>query len=166
MATIAMKKTPVHTIGELPGAGDTAPPFDLVGTDLSPVRTADFSGRRIVLNIFPSIDTGTCALSVRRFNAEAAGLENTAVLCVSMDLPFAQSRFCGAEGIDAVVPASDFRSSFGEDYGVRIIDGPMEGLLARAVVVRDEHGRVLHSQLVPELSDEPDYEAALAVLRS
>lgn len=164
MATTAMHGSPVHTVGELPALGETAPPFDLVGNDLSPVRPEDFTGRRIVLNIFPSVDTGTCALSVRRFNQLAADLENTTVLCVSQDLPFAQARLCGAEGIENVTVASGFRSEFGIDYGVRMTDGPLEGLLARAVVVRDEHGRVIHSQLVPEISSEPDYDAAIASL--
>lgn len=165
MSTTAFRGTPVHTVGDLPSEGSVVPPFDLVGADLSPVRTEDFTGKRIVLNIFPSIDTGTCALSVRHFNALAAGLENTVVVCVSKDLPFAQARFCGAEGIDHVVTASAFRSSFGEDFGVTMVDGPLQGLLARSVVVRDENGKVLHSQLVPEIADEPDYDAAVAALR-
>lgn len=164
MSTTALKGTPVHTVGDLPAVGSAAPVFDLVGNDLSAVRTQDLAGKRIVLNIFPSIDTGTCALSVRHFNALAAGLENTVVVCVSKDLPFAQARFCGAEGIDHVVTASAFRSTFGEDYGVTLADSPMAGLLARSVVVLDEDGTVLHSQLVPEISEEPDYDAAVAVL--
>lgn len=164
MATVTMKGSPVRTVGELPATGSTAPAFELVGTDLSPVTSADLAGQRVVLSIFPSVDTGTCAMSVRRFNERAGSLEGTSVVCVSMDLPFAQARFCGAEGLDRVVPASAFRSSFGEDYGARLVDGPMAGLLARAVVVLDADGTVLHSQLVPELSEEPDYDAALAVL--
>ncbi|UYG16848.1 thiol peroxidase [Brachybacterium huguangmaarense] len=165
MATTAFKGTPVHTVGELPAPGTAAPAVDLVGVDLSPVRSADFPGRRIVLNIFPSVDTGTCALSVRRFNELAATLENTVVVCASRDLPFAQARFCGAEGIENVVMGSAFRTAFGEDYGVTMTDGPTAGLLARSVVVIDGEGTVLHSQLVDEMSHEPDYDAALAALR-
>ena len=136
--------------------------FDLVGSDFSNVSLG--SGTRTVLNIFPSVDTGTCAKSVRKFNEIAAGLDNTAVVCVSHDLPFAQARFCGAEGIDGVTAASGFRSSFGDDYGVRLTDGKFEGLLARAVVVIDEHGDVTHTELVPEIAQEPDYDAAVAAL--
>ncbi len=165
MATTAFKGTPVHTVGELPAPGSAAPGIELVGSDLSPVRTEDLADRRIVLNIFPSVDTGTCALSVRRFNELATTLENTVVVCASRDLPFAQARFCGAEGLDDVVMGSAFRSSFGEDYGVTMTDGPLEGLLARSVVVLDAEGTVLHAQMVDEIADEPDYDAALAVLR-
>ena len=154
----------VHTQGSLPAVGAKAPDFELVGNDLGPVKLADFAGSKLVLNIFPSIDTGVCAVSVRTFNERSAGLENTKVLCVSRDLPFAQGRFCGAEGIENVITASDFRSSFGEAYGVTMTDGPLAGLLARAVVVLDEQGNVIHSQLVPEITQEPDYDAALAAL--
>lgn len=164
MADITFRGAPVRTIGDLPGIGASAPAFDLVGSDLAPVRSQDLAGRRVVLNIFPSVDTGTCAMSVRRFNELAATLEGTTVVCVSADLPFAQARFCGAEGIDGVIMGSAFRSSFGEDYGVRMIDGPLEGLLSRAVVVLDADGSVLHAQQVPEIGDEPDYDAALAAL--
>ncbi|MCG7310514.1 thiol peroxidase [Brachybacterium halotolerans subsp. kimchii] len=164
MATTAFKGTPVTTVGELPAVGSAAPAFELVGQDLGAVATGDFSGRRIVLNIFPSLDTGTCAMSVRRFNEIASGLENTVVVCASKDLPFAQARFCGAEGLTNVVTGSAFRSSFGEDFGVTQTDGPLQGLLARAVVVIDTDGTVLHSQLVPEISEEPDYDAAVAAL--
>lgn len=164
MADITFRGAPVRTIGDLPGIGASAPAFDLVGSDLAPVRSQDLAGRRVVLNIFPSVDTGTCAMSVRRFNELAATLEGTTVVCVSADLPFAQARFCGAEGIDGVIMGSAFRSSFGEDYGVRMIDGPLEGLLSRAVVVVDADGAVLHAQQVPEIGDEPDYDAALAAL--
>ncbi|PWH05102.1 thiol peroxidase [Brachybacterium endophyticum] len=164
MATTAFKGDPVTTVGELPAEGATAPAFELVGADLGTVSSADLAGRRVVLNIFPSLDTGTCAMSVRRFNEIAAGLENTTVVCASKDLPFAQARFCGAEGLENVVTGSAFRSSFGEDYGVTQTDGPLQGLLARAVVVLDADGTVIHSQLVPEISEEPDYEAATAVL--
>lgn len=164
MATTAFKGNPVTTSGELPQVGATAPDFDLVGSDLGAVTNSDFAGRRVVLNIFPSIDTGVCAQSVRRFNELAAGLENTTVVGVSKDLPFALDRFCAAEGIENVVTTSAFRSSFGDDYGVTQTDGPLEGLLARAVVVVDENGQVLHTELVPEIGQEPDYDAALAVL--
>ena len=164
MTDITLDGTPVHTHGSLPTVGTKAPAFTLVGNDLSPVTLADFAGSRLILNIFPSVDTGICATSVRTFNERAAGLENTKVLCISRDLPFAQARFCGAEGIENVTVASDFRTTFGETYGVTMINGPLEGLLARAVVVLDEKGNVTHSQLVPEIKQEPDYEAALAAL--
>lgn len=164
MAKTAFEGNPVHTVGELPTQGMVAPAFELVGSDLSPVTSGDHAGKRIVLNIFPSLDTGVCAMSVRKFNELAAGLENTVVLCVSNDLPFAQARFCGAEGIENVVVASGFRSSFGDDYGVRMTDGPLEGLLARSVVVLDASGNVIHTQLVPEITTEPDYDAAVAAL--
>lgn len=164
MATVTRKGDPMHTSGELPAVGSVLPPIDLVGADLAPLDPARLAGRRIVLNIFPSVDTGVCAMSVRRFHELAAGLERTVVVCVSKDLPFAQARFCGAEGIDDVVMGSAFRSGFGEDYGVTLADGPMAGLLARAVVVSDESGRVIHSQLVEEISEEPDYDAAVAAL--
>lgn len=164
MTDITLDGTPVHTHGSLPAVGAKAPGFTLVGNDLSPVSLADFAGSRLILNIFPSIDTGICAMSVRTFNERAAQLENTKVLCISRDLPFAQSRFCGAEGIENVTVASDFRTTFGENYGVTMINGPLEGLLARAVVVLDEKGNVVHSQLVPEIKQEPDYEAAIAAL--
>jgi thiol peroxidase len=164
MATTAFEGNPVHSVGELPAQGSTAPAFELVGNDLSPVTSADHAGKRVVLNIFPSLDTGVCAMSVRRFNELAAGLENTVVLCVSNDLPFAQARFCGAEGIENVVVASGFRSTFGDDYGVRMTDGPLEGLLARSVVVLDPSGQVTYTQLVPEITTEPDYDAAVAAL--
>lgn len=164
MATTAFKQSPVRTAGELPATGSSAPAFDLVGTDLAPVTAGDFAGRRVVLNIFPSVDTGVCAASVRRFNEIAAGLENTTVICVSKDLPFALGRFCGSEGIENVVVASAFRSSFGEDFGLTQTEGPLAGLLARAVVVIDADGTVVHSQLVPEITTEPDYDAAVAAL--
>ncbi|TVR13058.1 MAG: thiol peroxidase [Planctomycetota bacterium] len=165
MAQITLKGTPVSTVGDLPSVGVAAPDFTLTKADLSDVSKSDLAGKRIVLNIFPSIDTPTCATSVRTFNAKAASLENTVVLCVSRDLPFAHGRFCGAEGIDAVHGASDFRhGSFGSAYGVTIADGKLAGLFSRAVVVIDADGTVLHSQQVPEIADEPDYAAALAVL--
>lgn len=164
MATTAFTGTPAHTVGELPVVGQKAPGFETVTNDLGAVTSADFQGQRVVLNIFPSVDTGVCAASVRQFNQRAAGLENSTVVTVSQDLPFALARFCGAEGIENVVTSSAFRSSFGEDYGVRLSDSPMAGMLARAVVVVDVDGTVLHSQLVPEITTEPDYDAALAVL--
>ncbi|MGK4187382.1 thiol peroxidase [Kocuria koreensis] len=166
MAEITFKGNPTQTSGELPETGTTPPAFTLAGTDLGEVTENDFEGQTIVLNIFPSVDTGVCAASVRKFNEEAAGLENVSVVCVSNDLPFALGRFCGAEGIDNVVTASGFRSTFGDDYGVRITDGPMEGLLARSVVVISPRGEVVHTQLVPEIGEEPDYDSAMAAARS
>lgn len=165
MATTALKGNPVQTSGELPATGTTAPDFVLTRTDLSDLSSEELRGRRVVLNIFPSVDTGVCAASVRRFNELAAELEDTTVVCASQDLPFAQARFCGAEGIDDVTAGSGFRSSFGEDFGVRLVDGPMAGLLARSVVVLDAQGQVVHTELVPEISREPDYDAAMAALR-
>ena len=162
MATTAFKGTPVNTVGELPAVGSAAPDFTLVGTDLGDVTRT--SGERTVLNIFPSVDTGVCAASVRRFNELASGLDNTRVVCASQDLPFALGRFCGAEGLDNVVPASAFRSSFGSDFGVTMTDGPLAGLLARSVVVLDADGRVIHTQLTSDITTEPDYDAAIAAL--
>ncbi len=165
MATITFKGTPIHTIGKLPAQGSSAPDFVLVKQDLSETVLADYKGKRLVLNIFPSIDTGVCAMSVRKFNEKAAALKNTVVLCVSMDLPFAQSRFCGAEGIKNVVTASSFRSAFGDHYGVTIADGPLAGLLSRAVIVVSETGKVIYTEQVPEIAQEPNYDAALAALK-
>jgi len=165
MAKITFKGTPIQTAGELPAKGSVAPEFTLVKQDLSETGLADYKGKRLVLNIFPSIDTGVCAMSVRKFNEKAAALKNTAVLCVSMDLPFAQSRFCGAEGIKNVVSVSAFRSAFGEHYGVTIADGPLAGLLSRAVVVINESGKVVYTEQVPEIALEPNYDAALATLK-
>ena len=162
MATTHLGGNPVTTVGELPAVGSPAPAFSLLAPDFSEVTLEQ--GTRTVLNIFPSVDTGVCAASVRKFNELAAGLENTKVVCVSNDLPMAQARFCGAEGIDAVATGSGFRSSFGDDYGVRLLDGKFEGLLARSVVVIDTDGTVLHSQLVEEIAQEPDYDAAVAAL--
>jgi thiol peroxidase len=156
----------VSTIGDLPVVGSKAPEFSLVGTNLADVKNTDFAGKRVVLNIFPSLDTATCAASVRRFNVEASKLQDAAVVCISKDLPFAHSRFCTTEGIENVVSASEFRSNtFGKNYGVMITDGPLQGLMARAVVVLDKDGTVLHSQLVPEITEEPDYESALNSLK-
>jgi thioredoxin-dependent peroxiredoxin len=165
MARITLKGTPVNTVGSLPAAGSLAPAFTLTGRELAEVALADFRGKKAVLNIFPSLDTSTCAMSVRRFNAEAVKRPGVAVLCISMDLPFAQARFCGAEGLENVVTLSGFRNpAFGERYGVRIADGPMAGLYSRAVVVVDEAGRVVYTEQVPEIAQEPDYEKALAAL--
>ena len=164
MANTAFRGTPVNTIGELPEVGTAAPAVELVGSDLSAITNDDFAGRRVVLNIFPSIDTGVCAASVRRFNQLAANLDNTTVVCASADLPFALGRFCAAEGIENVVVGSSFRSNFGDDYGVTMTDGPLQGLLARSVVVLDTEGKVIYTQLVPEIGTEPDYDAALTSL--
>jgi SulP family sulfate permease len=165
MAQTALGGNPVNTSGDLPVAGSAAPAFSLTGSDLGAVTSDSLKGQRVVLNIFPSIDTPTCANSVRAFNERAGGLENTTVLCVSADLPFAQSRFCGAEGIENVSTASTFKSpEFAAAYGVGMVDGKLEGLLARAVVVIDEAGNVAHSQLVAEIANEPDYDAALGAL--
>lgn len=164
MAITALKGTPVQIIGELPAVGATAPEFTLTGADLGDVTSTELRGKRVVLNIFPSIDTGVCASSVRRFNELASGLENTAVVCASADLPFALGRFCGTEGIENVVAASSFRSDFGADFGLTLGDSPMKGLLARAIVVLDEKGAVLHTEIVPEIATEPNYDAAVAAL--
>ena len=164
MADTAFSGNPAHTVGDLPAAGDQAPAFTTVAVDLNDVSLADFAGRRVVLNIFPSVDTGVCAASEREFNKRAAGLDNTVVVSVSKDLPFALGRFCAAEGIENVTATSSFRSSFSEDYGVRLLDSPLAGVLARAVVVIDTDGTVLHTELVPEITTEPDYDAALAAL--
>ncbi|MFL4478485.1 thiol peroxidase [Paeniglutamicibacter sp. ORCA_105] len=164
MAITALRGTPVQTVGELPAVGETAPDFTLTGADLGDVTSTELRGKRVVLNIFPSIDTGVCASSVRRFNELASGLENTAVVCASADLPFALGRFCGAEGIENVVTASTFRSDFGSEFGLTLGDGPMQGLLARAIVVLDENGAVLHTEVVGEIANEPNYDAAVAAL--
>ncbi len=165
MAQITLKGNPIQTIGELPKVGTAAPDFKLVKSDLSEKTLADYKGVKLVLNIFPSLDTGTCAASVRRFNAEAGKLENTKVLCISKDLPFAQSRFCGAEGLANVETLSDFRyGTFAKDYGVEITTGPLAALESRAIVIIDEAGKVIYTQQVPEIVDEPDYDKALAAL--
>lgn len=167
MATITFKKElSVSVAGELPAVGTAAPGFVLVKGDLSEVSLADLKGKKILLNIFPSIDTGVCAASVRKFNKEAAGLDNTLVLAVSVDLPFAAGRFCAAEGIDNVVTASAFRNpEFAQAYGILMADGPLKGLLARSVVAIDAEGKVIYTELVPEVTQEPNYEAALAALK-
>ena len=165
MAQVKFKGEPVEVTGAFPAAGAAAPAFTLVGKDLADVPLASYTGQRKVLNIFPSIDTGVCATSVRRFNQLAAKLSNTVVLCISADLPFAQARFCGAEGLDRVVTLSTMRGrEFLADYGVALATGPLAGLAARAVAVLDADNRVLHAQLVDELTNEPDYDAALAAL--
>jgi thiol peroxidase len=163
--TVTLGGNTITVAGKFPNKGDSAPAFSLVAKDLSDVALASFAGKRKILNIFPSIDTPTCAMSVRQFNAKANGLPNTAVLCISADLPFAQSRFCGAEGLDNVVTLSTLRGrEFIEAYGVAITSGPLAGLTARAVVVLDENDKVIHSELVSEIKNEPDYAAALAAL--
>jgi thiol peroxidase len=165
MPKTTLAGNPVALKGHFPEKGEAAPAFSLVGKDLGNVGLDKFAGKRKILNIFPSIDTPTCAMSVRQFNTKANGLPNTAVLCISADLPFAQARFCGAEGLENVVTLSTMRGrKFLQDYGVEIADGPLEGLSARAVVVLDADNKVLHSQMVGEIKDEPDYAAALAVL--
>ncbi|MDD5708070.1 MAG: thiol peroxidase [Kiritimatiellae bacterium] len=167
MAKTAFKGKPVKTVGELPALGAPAPAFELATADLGSYTLAGVRGKWAVLNIFPSIDTSVCAASVRHFNADAAARPNVAVLCISADLPFAQARFCGAEGIKHVITLSAFRSpAFGRDYGVLIGDSPLAGLLARAVIVVDPRGVVRHAQLVPEISQEPDYSAALAAIQA
>ncbi|MDR3360281.1 MAG: thiol peroxidase [Bifidobacteriaceae bacterium] len=164
MASIELNGLRVDTVGELPQTGADLPAFILTGNDLADVTSASFEGVKLVLNVFPSIDTGICATSVRRFNQLAASLAGAKVLCVSNDLPFALGRFCGAEGIDNVVTASAFRSTFGEDFGLTMTTGPLRGLLARAVVVADAAGRVVHAELVPVIGQEPDYAAAEAAV--
>ncbi len=170
MASITLQGNKLETAGSLPAIGSAAPDFKLLNGELGEVSLKDYQGKKLVLNIFPSIDTGVCATSVRRFNQEAAKLPGVQVLCISADLPFALGRFCAAEGIKNVATLSafldPFRSpSFGQDYGVRMVSGPLQGLLSRAVVVIDAGGRVVHTEQVPELTQEPDYDAALAALR-
>lgn len=165
MAQVAFKGNPVKTAGNLPSAGTKAPAFTLAGKDLSDVKLTDYAGKKVVLNIFPSIDTPVCAASVRRFNAEAGALGGAVVLCISADLPFAHGRFCTVEGLDQVVPVSVFRSpEFGKDYGVVIAEGPLRGLLSRAIVIVDGTGQVVYTEHVAEITKEPDYEAALRAL--
>ncbi|MCK7598517.1 thiol peroxidase [Microbulbifer sp. CAU 1566] len=164
MANITLKGNPITTVGELPAVGSAAPAFTLVQGDLSELTLSDLAGKRVVLNIFPSVDTPTCATSVRTFNEKVASLENTVVVCVSADLPFAMTRFCGAEGIENVKLGSAFRASFGDDYGVAFETGPLKGLLSRAVVVIGEDGKVVYTEQVAETADEPSYEGAMAAL--
>ncbi|MGA8254939.1 MAG: thiol peroxidase [Nocardioides sp.] len=162
MATTALGGNPVNTVGDLPAVGSDAPAFTLTGSDFSEVTLA--SGTRTVLNIFPSVDTGVCAASVKKFNELAAGFEDTTVVCVSADLPMAQARFCGAEGIENVTVASGFKSTFGTDYGVKLVDGKFEALFARSVIVIGADGKVAYTQLVPEIGTEPDYDDVVAAL--
>lgn len=165
METVYFQGNACHTYGSLPNVGDKAPEFSLVATDLKNVTLEDFKGKNIVLNIFPSLDTAVCALSVRRFNEMAAAKDDSVVLCVSMDLPFASKRFTDAEGIKNVYPASAFRSpEFSKDYGVQLVDGPLKGLLTRAVIIIDKNGKVIYRELVDEITHEPDYDAALKML--
>ena len=164
MSSVTLKGNSVRVGGQLPQVGDQAPAFRLVGVDLSDRALADFAGKRKILNIFPSVDTGVCATSVRKFNELASSLDNTTVVCASADLPFALGRFCGAEGIENVVVGSTFRSSFADDYGTKLLDGPLAGLNARSVVVIDADGKVAYTELVPETTQEPDYDAAVAAL--
>ncbi|MDP9463764.1 MAG: thiol peroxidase [Actinomycetota bacterium] len=164
MAQTALAGNPVNTVGDLPSVGSSTPSFTVTKGDLSDITPADLAGKRVVINIFPSLDTKVCATSVRKFNELASGLDNTTVLCVSADLPFAQGRFCAAEGLTNVTTASTFRGDFGSAYGVTLADSKMAGLMARSVVVLDENGTVLHSQLVPDITQEPDYDAAVAAL--
>ena len=165
MATITLKGNAIHTSGSLPAKGSKAPDFKLVKNDLSEATLEDYKGSKVILNIFPSLDTGTCAASVRQFNKEAGELDNTKVLCISRDLPFAQARFCGAEGLNNVITLSDFRGgAFGNDYQLQIVDGPLNGLLSRVVIVLDENGNVIYTEQVPEIVDEPNYKAALEAL--
>jgi thioredoxin-dependent peroxiredoxin len=164
MAEITFRGNPIHTVGDLPAVGSPAPAFTVTGGDLSDITLGDFYGQQLVLNIFPSIDTAVCAASVRAFNEKAAGREGVTVLNVSADLPFAQGRFCGAEGIEGVKNGSVFRSDFGEMYGVTMAESPLRGLLSRAVVVVDPEGNVAYTEQVPEIAQEPNYDAALAAL--
>lgn len=166
MASITLGGNPTNTIGELPKIGSKAPHFQLIASDLSTKSSTDFKGANLILNIFPSVDTGVCATSVRTFNKSAASLENTKVLCISRDLPFAQARFCGAEGIENVVMLSDFADgSFGKDYGVQIIDGAFNHLHSRVIIVVNNNGDVVHTEQVPEVGQEPNYEKALAAIQ-
>ena len=166
METVLFKGQPCHTCGTVPGVGETAPCFHLSGPNLSQILCSDFTGKRVVLNVFPSLDTEVCARSVRRFNEEAARLDDVVVICESMDLPFAMGRFCTVEGIKDVLFGSAFRSPiFGQKYGLQLVDGPLAGLLTRCVLILDENRRVIFRDLVHEITTEPDYDAALKVLR-
>lgn len=165
MSIVTLKGNPINTLGNLPAIGSSAPSFNLTKIDLSPASLENYKGKKVVLNIFPSVDTGTCAQSVRQFNQEAAELDNTAILCISKDLPFAQARFCGAEGIKSVEMLSDFKDgSFGKDYEVEFTDGPLKSLLSRAIVVLNENGSVVYTEQVSETTEEPNYKAALEAL--
>jgi thiol peroxidase len=165
MAQVKLGEASVNTVGNLPAVGSSAPSFVLTGNDMKDVSSGQFAGKKMILNIFPSVDTSVCSASVREFNKRAASLTNTVVLCISKDLPFAMKRFCGAEGIDKVITASDFRNrGFSTAYGVELVDGSFAGLCARAIVVIDAHGKVTHTQLVPQIGQEPDYDAALKAI--
>ena len=167
MASITLGGTATSTVGQLPAVGSKAPDFSLVASDLSTKTLSDFSGSNLILNIFPSVDTGVCATSVRKFNKTASSLQNTKVLCISRDLPFAQARFCGAEGIENVIMLSDFATGhFGKDYGVEIADGAFAHLHSRAIVVVNGNGEIIHTEQVPEVGQEPNYDAALAAVQS
>lgn len=165
MSEIKLKGNLIHIVGTLPAVGTVAPDFTLTAVDLSEKSLSDFKGKKVVLNIFPSVNTGVCANSVREFNKDAAALDDIVVLCISKDLPFAQAQFCGAEGIENVVMLSDFRSDFGEQYGVEIIDSPMKGLLSRAIVVLDADGKIIYEEQVPEITQDPNFEAALQAVK-
>jgi thiol peroxidase len=165
MAQTSFGGTPVNTVGDLPQPGQSVPAFTLTAANLQDFGNADVAGKRVVYNIFPSVDTPTCAQSVRRFNEIATTLDNTVVYCISADLPFAQNRFCGSEGLSNVQNASAFRGGFGEAFGVLLNEGAFSGLLARAVVVADENGKVLHTELVSDIANEPNYDAAIAALK-
>lgn len=167
MAEVKLRNRPIHTAGNLPAVGSKVPDFRLTKADLSDITPADLAGKKVIYNIFPSIDTGTCAMSVRKFNEQAASLDNTVVLCVSSDLPFAQKRFCGAEGINNVVTVSDFKEKkFGNDWGLYFTDGPMQGLMSRCVVVADANGKVVYTEQVDEIIHEPNYDKALAAAKA
>jgi len=167
MAITKLKGHPINTSGDMPVISAKAPQFQLTGADLQDKSLVDYSGKKVILNIFPSIDTGVCAMSVRRFNAEASKLDNTVVLCISRDLPFAMGRFCGAEGLDKVITLSEMRNrNFGKDYGLELVDGPMAGLLARSVVVIDQAGSVIYTELVDDIVHEPNYQAAIEAVNA
>jgi thiol peroxidase len=166
MAQVTLGGNPFKISGDLPAVGSKAPDFNLTNTDLGDVSLKDYAGKKVILNIFPSLDTPVCAASVRKFNSEAGNLDNTAVLCISADLPFAMKRFCGAEGLDRVVPLSAMRNrNFGTDYGVALVEGPLAGVFARAIVILDENGNVTYTQLAPEIKEEPNYDEALAAAK-
>ena len=165
MANITLQGNAIHSLGDLPKEGSALKDFKLTGSDLNEKSLSDFEGKRKILNIFPSIDTGVCAASARAFNVKAGDLENTVVINISKDLPFALSRFCAAEGLDHVESLSDFRGDFGNNYGVELVDSPMKGLLSRAVIVADENNKILYTEQVPEIAQEPNYDAALAALK-
>ena len=165
MATITLKGNPIHTVGQLPKVGTQAPEFTGVKADLSESHLGDYKGKKVILNIFPSLDTPTCSLTVKKFNAQAMQTKNTVILCVSCDLPFAQKRFCGADNLNDVITLSMFRHpEFGQAYGVTIMDGPLKTLFSRAVVLIDESGKVIYTQQIPEIADEPNYQAVLALI--